>query len=338
MLQRLERLTLAGLVLVASVPAWAGEVKVSFSNGLVTVVATDASPRQILTEWAKLGQVRITNLERLGGGPVTLQLKDVPEAQALETLLRGTAGFVAAPRPAAASTGGASRYDRILLMPGVAPAVPAAAASSTTPAQPMNRGRIPAPTFDTTDDDDVPEPVRMPGPNGVPPRGGPGGGPFQGFVPGQTLTPGQSVSPGQFSPPGAGGQQGTAPPAQAGAQVPSRQIIAYPNPQLPPGATPAVPGMATPLPSQSAPGMPTPFPSLSAVPMPSPDDATFQAPGVQGQMPGMPMPQTPNPGSTPMPAMTTPGSPTPGAATPGTITPGAPTPTGPVKKGPGGKG
>ena len=155
-MKRLAQLTLVGILLTAAVPARAGEVKLSFSNGLVTIVATDASPRQILAEWAKLGQVRIINLERLSGGPVTLQLTSVPEAQALETLLRGSAGYVAAPRQAAAAEA-TSRYDRILLMPGVAPAMPPATSSAAAP-QPTGRGRVVSlPTFDAAavDDDDV---------------------------------------------------------------------------------------------------------------------------------------------------------------------------------------
>ena len=127
----------------------------SFSNGLVTVVAIEATPRQILTEWSRQGQVRITNLDRLSGGPVTLQLVGAPEAQALETLLRGTAGYVAALRTDSIVAG--SSYDRILLMPGVAPAMPA---SSATPAPTSNmslgRGRAPVrPAFDPDTDDDA---------------------------------------------------------------------------------------------------------------------------------------------------------------------------------------
>jgi hypothetical protein len=158
--QRRARLTLAVVLAAVAVPSWAGEVKLSFSNGLVTVVATDATPRQILGEWARQGQVRITNLDRLAGAPVTVQMTDVPEAQALETLLRGTAGYVAAPR--AESLVAASSYDRIMLMPGVAPTLPAAGASSGG-AMNMGGGRgRPAnlPTYDAMTDDET-ETVRQ---------------------------------------------------------------------------------------------------------------------------------------------------------------------------------
>lgn len=117
----------------------------SFSNGRVSVVATDASPREILAEWARLGQVNVTNLDRLAGAPVTLQLTDVAETQALETLLRGTAGYIAAPRRNPTST--ISRYDRILLMPGVAPAVAPPAPSPEDSSAGMGRGRQGQPAF-----------------------------------------------------------------------------------------------------------------------------------------------------------------------------------------------
>ncbi len=142
----LVRWALVGALLAAAGPAWGGEVKLSFSHGLVTLIATDASPREILSEWARLGQVRVTNLDRLAGAPVTLQMTDVPELRALETILRGTAGYVAAPRREVVAT--VSGYDRILLMPGLAPAIPVVAASprpSTDTAG--ERGRFGQPPF-----------------------------------------------------------------------------------------------------------------------------------------------------------------------------------------------
>ena len=107
----LVRWALVGALLAAAGPAWGGEVKLSFSHGLVTLIATDASPREILSEWARLGQVRVTNLDRLAGAPVTLQMTDVPELRALETILRGTAGYVAAPRREVVATVSGYRPD-----------------------------------------------------------------------------------------------------------------------------------------------------------------------------------------------------------------------------------
>ena len=44
------------------------------ANGRVTLVAKDVTVREILAEWARVGQTRIVNAEKLTGGPVTLEL------------------------------------------------------------------------------------------------------------------------------------------------------------------------------------------------------------------------------------------------------------------------
>ena len=188
-MRRLLLLVLAVALAAVAVPAWAGEVKVSFSNGLVTIFATEASPRQILAEWARVGQVRITNLDRLSGSPVTLQMTNVPEAQALETLLRGTAGYVAAPR--AEGVVAASSYDRIMLMPGVAPTLPLAGSSSGSA---MNmggsRGRPSnLPAYDAMTDDDV-EAVRQALGAG---RDAAGSDPYRQPSQGQVVMPGNRI-------------------------------------------------------------------------------------------------------------------------------------------------
>ena len=56
-------------------------------DGRVSIVAKDATVRQILTEWARVGQTKIVNVERIPGGPMTIELTNVPEAHALEILL-----------------------------------------------------------------------------------------------------------------------------------------------------------------------------------------------------------------------------------------------------------
>ena len=41
---------------------------------------------------------KVVNVERIPGGPLTLELSDMPEAQALDVLLRSVSGYMAAPR------------------------------------------------------------------------------------------------------------------------------------------------------------------------------------------------------------------------------------------------
>lgn len=108
--------------------AAAGTVTLTIRDGRVTLVARDATVRQILAEWARVGKTRIVNLERVPGGPVSIDLADVPESQALRIVLRSIGGFMAAPRAVPDVT--LSRFDRIVVMPVVATA--AAPASSVT--------------------------------------------------------------------------------------------------------------------------------------------------------------------------------------------------------------
>ena len=44
------------------------DVQLIIRNGQVSLVAKDATVRQILTEWARVGQTKIVNVERIPGG------------------------------------------------------------------------------------------------------------------------------------------------------------------------------------------------------------------------------------------------------------------------------
>jgi len=45
------------------------DVHLTMHDGRVSIVAKDATVRQILTEWARVGQTKIVNVERIPGGP-----------------------------------------------------------------------------------------------------------------------------------------------------------------------------------------------------------------------------------------------------------------------------
>ena len=123
------------LLLLATPPAaTGGTLRVEFRDGYVTISAVSVPLRQVLTEWARLGQTRVVNVEKLGGAPLTLELAHVPEKQALEILLRSVPGYLAAPR--ATLIPGGSQFDRIVVMAGtVAPPSQTAAA----PPAPLRR-------------------------------------------------------------------------------------------------------------------------------------------------------------------------------------------------------
>ena len=114
-------------------PAAAQNLKVEFHDGRVSVDATAVPVRAILTEWGKVGGTKIVGAERITGAPLTVKLINVTEAQALETILRSVAGYMAAPRNTGA---GPSMYDRILVMATTSAPPPAAANARPAPQQP----------------------------------------------------------------------------------------------------------------------------------------------------------------------------------------------------------
>lgn len=225
-------------------PSARAEVKITISDGKVSVDAKDATVRQILAEWARVGQTRIVNAERIAGVPLTLYLVQVPEAEALAIVLRSVSGYLAAPR--AVADPNVSRFDRILVMPASTPPrstapTPAQAAQTFQPPPILpsddeeidDPGMAPGPPDGSPRGPAFPQfPVNAPGANGnVPTRGPvfPQAGAGSPFPPNMT-TPNQGVAPGQ--------------PFGPATQFPPGD---FPQGQLPPGQFP---------PTQSVPGVP----------------------------------------------------------------------------------
>lgn len=153
-------------VSILAQPASAGELKLTMQNGRVTIVADNVPLRQILQEWARVGQTRIVNADKMTGPAITLQLVDAPERDALDILLRSASGYIAAPRLVPVAN--AAFYDRVTIMPtSRAPAATAINMSAPTfqrPPQPM---------------DDSDEPINV----SMPPPGNPVAGQFPGMPP-----------------------------------------------------------------------------------------------------------------------------------------------------------
>ena len=151
--------------------AEAGELNLTIANGRVTLIAHDVTVRQILDEWARVGQTKIVNGDKLLGAPLTIELRDVPEATALETVLRSAAGYVVAPRMAGSI--GASFYDRIMILPTSRPPAVTAAA----PPSPQFNRPPPPQTMPVVENDDDPAPTPPPA------VASPAGQPFPGPAP-----------------------------------------------------------------------------------------------------------------------------------------------------------
>ncbi len=254
-MRRLIRtLVFAACACLVMAPAARADVQVSIRNGRVTIVAKDATLRQILTEWARVGKTKIVNAERVPGSPLTLELRDVPEAEALDVLLRNLSGYIAAPRTTAAAAD-ASVYDSIVVMPTIAPAV-------ARTAGPVNTlPPFAAPTFTPQEEQEnnqpQPQPVAQPARPPIfstfpTPQGGPTSArpmlptvrpglvpqpqlPSTGEAPAQQqfpvagpAVPAPATAPGQLSTPVGSSAPGMMPPATAQ----PGQVV---QPQRPPG-------------------------------------------------------------------------------------------------------
>jgi hypothetical protein len=134
--------------------AQAPNLQLSMQDGRVTLIAQDVPLRAILQEWARVGQTKIINADKLSGPPLTLQFVNKSEREVLDILLRSAAGYMAAARPD--GTTGVSAYDRITIL--AASRAPAVTASAAPPApQPFQR-----PPQPVIEDDDEPVNVNMP--------------------------------------------------------------------------------------------------------------------------------------------------------------------------------
>ena len=108
------------VVLLGASSASAQVLSLEFHDGRVRLTAENVPVSRILDEWARLGGTKIVNGERVPGAPVTLQLTDVPERQALDTVLRGAAGYMVlardtvTPAPQRSTRFSSSRQRRVL--------------------------------------------------------------------------------------------------------------------------------------------------------------------------------------------------------------------------------
>ena len=207
-------------------------LRLQIANGRVTLHAQNVPVRTILAEWARLSGAKIVNGDRVAGAPVTLDLEDAPERQALDIILRGVSGYMLAARDAGAS--GASIYDRIMILPTsvaprnpppTAPLVsrgPAPVIARPIAAQPDDSDADDNPPQDVAPGDEdsvpIPRPIVLPRPTptaagGVPPISGPPATVAPNDTPPQT-PPAVITTPGNpfGMPPGASGRPGVMTP------------------------------------------------------------------------------------------------------------------------------
>jgi hypothetical protein len=177
----MRTLVLAGVfgLLGSAGPASAQTLSIEFHDGQVRLIAENVTVGRILAEWTRVGGTRIVNGERIPGGPVSLQLVDVPERQALDVVLRGAAGYMVAGRDTTAP--GNSTFDRVMVLPTTARAP---SAQALPPPPPPGPQFIERPT-----DDDIEDPEPTPQAPPVLPPGFPRGRVQTGVNPGNAAPP-----------------------------------------------------------------------------------------------------------------------------------------------------
>ncbi len=222
---------LVGLALLISAAGTAtaqSPLSLQIHEGQVTLKAQNVPLRTILSEWARIGGTNVVGADRVAGSPVTIELTDVSERQALEILLRNVSGYMLGTRPM--GTQGASAYNRILIMP------PSTAPRAVPPPTPVITPRFPQPP---ESEDDAPQEM-TPGNPAVPVRPGP---PVRmPSVTGQSVpTPAPLPAPDTSQP---------IPPITPGV------VVTPGNPFGVPVGSGSQPGVMTPLPQQ--PGQPNP--------------------------------------------------------------------------------
>ena len=150
-------LAVVALLAAGVTSAAAQGVTLEFQGGKVRLLAQNVSVSQILAEWSRSGRTTIVNGERVPGPPVTLELQNVSEQEALDIVLRNVSGYLVAARETAIS--GASTYDRIYILPTSSRPSTAAATSASLPQ---------AVQVQDAGDDDPPPPNAPRGPNTPP--------------------------------------------------------------------------------------------------------------------------------------------------------------------------
>jgi hypothetical protein len=157
-MKKFHVLAVVALLAAGATSAAAQGVTLEFQDGgKVRLTAQNVSVSQILAEWARRGRTTIVNGERVAGAPVTLELQNVTEQEALEVVLRNVSGYLVAAREAPVS--GASTFDRIYILP-----------TSSRPTTAASVGPVPQPAIQVQDDGDDAEVPNPRGPN-TPPGG-----------------------------------------------------------------------------------------------------------------------------------------------------------------------
>lgn len=103
------------LTLLSGLPSdAAGQVlSLEIKDGLVTLDAQNVSVWQILQRWATVADVTFVDGEKIPSTPVTIMLTQVPETDALKTILRDVSGYIVGRRETPNTI---TAIDRVLIL------------------------------------------------------------------------------------------------------------------------------------------------------------------------------------------------------------------------------
>lgn len=158
---RIGAVLLVAACCAAFAPPVSADVRVTFANGRVTVTASEATVREILAEWSRVGGSTFIDADKIPSNErLTLHLEDQDELDAIDVLLRKVAGYLVAPAPASAS--GASVVGRVFILPTSTPAPYVAPPPVADVAAPVEGSRARLTSAPVQPDDDGPVRVSQP--------------------------------------------------------------------------------------------------------------------------------------------------------------------------------
>ncbi len=137
------------LVLAGGRSAYGQDLRLQFHAGLVDLSAHAVTVADILTRWSEVGGTTVVNGDQIQSGPVTIDLVDAPEREALAVILRSVPGYLLAER--ADQTDTRSVIDRIAVLarrtalPTAVPVVPSSPRAVAVSQAPVVRSVLPEP-------------------------------------------------------------------------------------------------------------------------------------------------------------------------------------------------
>lgn len=146
-----------------SAPPASADVRVTFANGRVTIIATAATVHEILEEWSRVGGSTFVDADKIPSNErLTIHLENQSELDAIDVLLRSVAGYMVSPASAAASS--ASAVGRVFILPTSTPAPYVAPPPPADVALPDEGPRARVSSAPVQPDDDGPVRVSPPPP------------------------------------------------------------------------------------------------------------------------------------------------------------------------------